>query len=129
VSAGIQALNAFSPGAVSAGDADTYAAGNPLDVSSLESSLEMINTQYWATTGVLFNFGEAWNNWKRSGYPVLTPVNYPGNFAGGEIPRRQPYPSGEATSNAGGYASGVARYGGKPRPHRFSTSTCVPTTN
>ncbi|RZK46703.1 MAG: SusD/RagB family nutrient-binding outer membrane lipoprotein [Pedobacter sp.] len=112
VSAGIQALNAFSAGAVSAGDADTYAAANPLDVSSLDNSLEMINTQYWATTGVLFNFGEAWNNWKRSGYPVLTPVNYPGNFSGGEIPRRQPYPSGEATSNPDGYASGVGSLSG-----------------
>lgn len=112
VSAGIQSLNVFSAGAVSAGDADTYAASQPLDVSTLENSLEMINTQYWATTGVLLNFGESWNNWKRSGYPVLTPVNYPGNFSGGEIPRRQPYPSGEATSNPTGYSSGVASLSG-----------------
>ena len=68
----------------------------------------MINTQYWATTGILWNFGEAWNNWKRSGYPVLTAVNYPGNFSGGEIPRRQPYPSGESTSNPEGYKNGVS---------------------
>jgi len=108
VSAALQALNAFKAGAITAGAADTYAAGNPLDVSSTENSLKMINTQYWATTGILLNFGESWINWKRSGYPVLTPVNYAGNFSGGVIPRRQPYPSGEATSNPEGYASGVA---------------------
>jgi len=107
VSAAIQSLNVFAAGAISAGDADTYASSQPLDVSTLENSLEMINTQYWATTGVLLNFGESWNNWKRSGYPVLAAINYPGNFSGGEIPRRQPYPSGEATSNPGGYSSGV----------------------
>lgn len=107
VSAGLQSLNAFLPGAVDPGAADTYAASQPLDVSTLDNSLEMINTQYWATTGVLLNFAESWNNWKRSGYPELTAVNYPGNFSSGEIPRRQPYPTGEATANPAGYSSGV----------------------
>jgi hypothetical protein len=112
VSAGIQALNAFKSGAVNAGDADAYAAAHPLDESSLENSLKMINTQYWATTGILLNFGEAWNNWKRSGYPELTPVNYPGNFGDGQIPRRQPYPASESTSNPTGYSGGVSGLSG-----------------
>ena len=112
VFAGIQALNAFKAGAVDPAAADAYAAANPLDVSSLDNSLKMINTQYWATTGVLFNFGEAWNNWKRSNYPTLTPVNYPGNFSGGVIPRRQPYPSGEATSNPANYAEAAGGLSG-----------------
>ena len=67
----------------------------------------MINTQYWATTGILWNFGEAWINWKRSGYPELTPVNFPGNFSSGTIPRRQPYPTGESTSNRPNYTAAV----------------------
>lgn len=112
VSAGIQSLNAFNPDAVAAGDADTYAASQALDVSSLENSLKMINTQYWATTGILLNFGEAWNNWKRSGYPQLTPVNYPGNFSDGQIPRRQPYPASESTSNPSGYSAAVSGLSG-----------------
>lgn len=107
VSAGIQSLNVFKPGAVTATVANNYAAANPLDVSTLENSLEMINTQYWATTGILLNFGESWNNWKRSGYPELTPVNFAGNFSGGTIPRRQPYPTGESTSNRDNYQSAV----------------------
>ncbi|MBB1283474.1 SusD/RagB family nutrient-binding outer membrane lipoprotein [Flavisolibacter sp. BT320] len=109
VSGGIQALNAFKSGVADAGAADAYAASRPLDVSSTAKSLEMINTQYWATTGMLLNFAEAWNNWKRSGYPNLTPVNYPGNFSGGTIPRRQPYPTGEATSNPANYAEALSR--------------------
>lgn len=108
VSAAIVALNAFKSGAVTDGVADAYATANPLDVSSTDNSLKMINTQYWATTGILQNFGEAWINWKRSGYPVLTPVNYAGNFSGGTIPRRQPYPTGEPTSNPQNYAAGVS---------------------
>ena len=109
VRGGILALNAFKAGAVSDATADAYASSHPLDAGN---ALEQINTQYWATTGILWNFGEAWINWKRSGYPELTPVNYPGNFGGGNIPRRQPYPVGEATSNPAGYAMGVANLQG-----------------
>ncbi|RYZ47792.1 MAG: SusD/RagB family nutrient-binding outer membrane lipoprotein [Sphingobacteriales bacterium] len=108
VSGGLQSINANKPGAISAGAADAYAATHPLDISSTENSLKAINTQYWATTGILWNFGEAWINWKRSGYPVLTPVNSPGNFSNGTIPRRQPYPLGESTANRANYTTAVS---------------------
>lgn len=109
VSLGIQSLGNISPNAaISASVADAYAAAHPLDVSTLDASLKMINEQYWATTGALMNFAEAWNNWKRSGYPVLTPVNYVGNFSGGTIPRRQLYPTGEASVNPANYQTGVS---------------------
>lgn len=109
VSAALQSLATFSPAnaTISATVANNYAAANPLDVSSLENSLKMINEQYWATTGAFMNFVEAWNNWKRSGYPALTPVNYTGNFSGGVIPRRQPYPTNEATTNGANYKAAV----------------------
>lgn len=108
VSAALQALANISANAtISAGVANAYAAANPLNTSSTNASLKMINEQYWATTGVLMNFTEAWNNWKRSGYPVLTPVNYTGNFSGGAIPRRQIYPTGELGLNGANYQSGV----------------------
>jgi hypothetical protein len=109
VSAGIQSLNAFgSAAAISATTANAYAAANPLNVSSMTASLKMINEQYWATTGILLNFVEAWNNWKRSGYPVLTPVMYTGNFSGGVIPRRQLYPTTEPTTNPNNYRTAVS---------------------
>lgn len=100
-------VNFNSNAAISASTATTYAAANPLNTSSLEASLKMINEQYWATTGILMNFNESWNNWKRSGYPVLTAVNYTGNFSGGAIPRRQIYPTEEATRNGDNYKVGV----------------------
>lgn len=92
-----------STAAISSAIATAYAAANPLDVSSLTNSLQQINTEYWATTGTLFDFLEAWTNWRRSGYPVLTPVNYTGNFASGAIPRRQQYPVTEAATNPANY--------------------------
>lgn len=109
VSAALQSLSAFgSATTISAVTANAYAAANPLNVSSTDASLKMINEQYWATTGILMNFVEAWNNWRRSGYPVLTPVVYPGNFSGGVIPRRQLYPTTESTANPNNYRSAVS---------------------
>ena len=74
------------------------------------SGLEMINTQYWVAT--VFNDYETFANWRRSGFPVLTPVNYPGNATGGTIPRRLIYPQGEASSNPDNYKAAVDRLGG-----------------
>jgi hypothetical protein len=42
---------------------------------------------------------EAWSDWRRTGYPVLTPSNYPGNATGGTIPVRLVIPSAEASGN------------------------------
>jgi hypothetical protein len=72
----------------------------------------MINMQLWVTMGTLFDFSEAWSNWRRSGYPVLTPVNYPGNFTGGVIPRREIYPSSEGTTNPANYSAAVKNISG-----------------
>jgi hypothetical protein len=72
----------------------------------------MINNQYWAATGTGFNFIEAWFNWKRSGYPKLVPVNYPGNVTNGTIPRRMIYLSTEILNNPVNYKAAVARLPG-----------------
>ena len=92
---------------ISPATATAYAAAHPLDISTTENSLKMINEQYWATSGSQLNFTDAWNNWKRSGYPALTPIVYAGNFSGGVIPRRQPYPTTEGTLNGANYRTAV----------------------
>ena len=97
---------------ISAATADTYASSHPLDISSTTNSLIQINTQFWIATGTFFNFEEAWINWRRSGYPVLTPVNYTGNFSNGTIPRRQLYPASEATNNGANYKAAVSALSG-----------------
>jgi Starch-binding associating with outer membrane len=94
--------------AISSATATAYATANPLVTTTNDAALKMINEQYWATTGILMNFNEAWNNWRRSGYPTLTPVVYTGNFSGGTIPRRQIYPTEEASANGANYKIGVA---------------------
>jgi hypothetical protein len=91
--------------AISQGTIDAYVLANPLGATN---QLQQINEQYWLETCTTFNFIEGWFNWRRSGFPVLTPVNYPGNVTGGTIPRRLIYPNTEVSNNPVGYASGVA---------------------
>ena len=74
------------------------------------NGLEQIAEQVWVAT--MFNFYETFANWRRTGYPQLTPVNYPGNVTGGTIPRRLEYSQGEANVNAANFAEASARMGG-----------------
>lgn len=112
VEGALMSIGKFGGESVSPSAASAFAAANPLDTSSEESSLKMINEQIWATTGVFANFVESWNNWKRSGYPELTPVNYSGNFSGGQIPTRQLYPASESTTNPEGLSNAISNMGG-----------------
>ena len=99
-------------GTISPATAATYAGTHPLDITTTDNSLKNINTQYWVFENSIFDFDEAWTNWRRSGYPVLTPVNYTGNFTGGTIPRRQSYPTGEASSNPANYKTAAGSIAG-----------------
>ncbi len=81
---------------ISESAAATYATANPLT-----GGIKQISEQYWIHQNTALNFYETWSNWRRTGYPELTAVNYPGNATGGQIPRRFPYPTAEeAGSNA-----------------------------
>ncbi|MCC8424902.1 SusD/RagB family nutrient-binding outer membrane lipoprotein [Mucilaginibacter sp. UR6-11] len=94
-------LGEYDPAAaVTITDAELYMLAHPY-VSA--NGLQMINTQYWALTNTMLDFYESWSNWRRSGYPLLVPVNYPGNNTGGTIPRRFPYPITEAGTNTANY--------------------------
>jgi hypothetical protein len=92
--------------------ADAFLAANPLSTASNEASLKQINEQIWVATGTTFNFIENWNNWRRSGFPVLTPVVYPNGFSNGQIPRRVPYILNEASYNEANYRAAVAKLTG-----------------
>lgn len=86
--------------AISTTAADNYLTAHPY---SAATGLEMINTQYYALTATMFDFYEGWSNWRRTGFPQLTPVVYPGNVTNGTIPRRFPYPLSEANNNPVNY--------------------------
>ncbi|RYZ94574.1 MAG: SusD/RagB family nutrient-binding outer membrane lipoprotein, partial [Sphingobacteriaceae bacterium] len=80
--------------------AQAYVNAHPYNSAT---GLEQINTQYWLLTNSMLDFYESWSNWRRTGFPALTPVNFPSNATGGTIPRRFPYPSGEAATNPDNY--------------------------
>jgi len=107
VTAGILMMNQVgaSP-ALTTAQATTYLAANPYVAAT---GLQQINTQYWITT--FMDSYEAWANWRRSGFPALTPVNYFGNVTAGTIPRRFTYPLNEAAVNPDNYSAAVAGLG------------------
>lgn len=94
--------------AVSQSEIDAYIAANPYQGG--QNGLRQIGEQVWIAT--INNFYETFANWRRTGYPVLTPVNYPGNVTNGTIPRRLEYSQGEASVNAENFAEAAARMGG-----------------
>ncbi len=108
VLAAITQLAAYGDDAtISDDDAQAYLDAHPYNDAD---GLNQINTQFWAST--IMNEYEAWNNWRRTGYPVLTPTNYPGNVTGGTIPRRLEYPPSQKVNNGVNYNAAVARLKG-----------------
>lgn len=79
------------------------------NASGLEAQLEVLGEQYWVVT--FMNGYESYANWRRTGYPKLTPTNYIGNQSGGKIPRRLPYPIDEYTINKANVDAAVQQQG------------------
>ncbi len=88
-----------------------YVAANPYPGGSLDDKLAQIHNEMFILTATTLNFYEGWSNWRRTGLPKLTPINYPGNSSGGQIPRRLRYPPTEAAVNPN-YALANERQGG-----------------
>ncbi len=82
--------------AVSDAAVAAYLVARPFPVTT-EERLERIGTQLWLSQ--FMNWWEAWSNWRRTGYPELTPINYQGNVTGGTIPRKLRYPNQEIATN------------------------------
>lgn len=97
---------------VASADIDAYLAANPYDSANWQ---EQIGEQYWAAT--FLNWYETYANWRRTGYPELTPVDYPGNRSNGTIPRRLIYPVSEASNNPEGYNAAINNQG----PDEYTT--------
>ena len=83
--------------------------GHPDVAFDPANALELINTQYWVVN--IRNGTEAFANFRRSGYPVLSPNTYNNNLQGG-FARRLAYPDEEASANADNYAAAAAAMGG-----------------
>jgi hypothetical protein len=73
------------------------------------SAMEQINVQYWVAS--LFNAEEAFANWRRSGYPELTPNPYPQSGIDGDFIRRMDYDVSEYTNNLENINAAISRQG------------------
>jgi hypothetical protein len=96
--------------AVSATARDTYVGANPLTAGK---ELEQINTQYWIAS--FLNGPEAFANFRRSDFPILTPNPYgqPNNpdVPNGTFIRRLTYPTSELSVNATNVNAAIAAQG------------------
>jgi hypothetical protein len=102
-----------SPASVAA-----YQATNPYPAAgTLAQKMNQIQTELWLLFADTYNGYEAWADWRRTGFPVLTPVNYTGNASGGTIPRRLIYPTEQITLDPAGYNAAIADQG----PDLFTT--------
>ncbi|MHA4812126.1 SusD/RagB family nutrient-binding outer membrane lipoprotein [Flavitalea flava] len=103
---GVYDANSTVPG----GDRDFYVLSNPLTAGN---ELEQINTQYWIAS--FLNGPEAFANFRRSGFPSLTPNPYgqPNNpdVPNGTFIRRLTYPTSELSVNTTNVNEAIARQG------------------
>lgn len=87
--------------AVTVSDAQvaTYLAAYPYTPGA--AGLSQIGEQLWISK--FFNWWDSWADWRRTGFPALTPVNYSGemgsNVTNGKIPSKMRIPGGESSSN------------------------------
>ncbi len=103
VTAAMSQLTTQAGAGPSAAAIAAYLANNPYNAAD---ALEQINDQYWVAG--FMDENECFANWRRSNYPALTPVHYPGNVTNGTIPRRFTYPQGEASTNSANYNAAVS---------------------
>mgnify|MGYP003149810524 FL=1 len=87
-------------------DIDAYLANNLLDGAN---ALEQINSQYWVAS--FLNGPEAFANFRRSGFPELTPNPYPGQDISSDFIRRLTYPDSEIAVNKANLEAAVGNMG------------------
>lgn len=111
INAHMDQMAVFDPNsAVPAAARDSYVAANPLTGGS---ELQQINTQYWIAS--FLNGPEAFANFRRSGFPALTPNPYgqPSNpdVPNGTFIRRLTYPTSELSVNTENVNEAIERQG------------------
>lgn len=73
------------------------------------TAVQQIITQKWIANYMGYGY-EAWSDYRRTGFPTLSPSAYPLNI-GGQIPVRQAYSVDEPSLNKDNYAAVVASQG------------------
>ena len=93
---------------ISAGEITAYI-NNPAVAYNATDALKLINTQYWVVN--IRNGTEAFANFRRTGFPALSPNMFNNNLNGGFV-RRLSYPDIEGSANAANYTAAAAAIGG-----------------
>jgi hypothetical protein len=112
VKAAMEVLTIFGNAvpAVTGAEYTTYITTYPFKTAGTEAQkIEQIITQKWIL--LLFNGFEAFSEYRRTGYPVLVPVNDPTGETNGTIPRRLIYDQSELLTNADNYQQAISRQG------------------
>jgi hypothetical protein len=101
---------AFYPGTTPISNADYLAyLAQPGVAFNATDALKLINIQYWLVN--LRNGSEAFANFRRSGFPALSPNLYNNKLNGGFVTRMS-YPDVEGSANAANYSAAVSAIGG-----------------
>ena len=113
VKAGMRQWSLFgAAGTISDAKINAYLKANPYKGGSAAQQIEQIATEKWVSLFLEDEY-EIFSNWRRTGYPALTPTNYPGNLTGGKIPTRFVVPDSEETYNKVNFLEARARQGGE----------------
>ena len=91
---------------VSSSAVDAYLAANPFNSTT---ALEQINTQYWISC--FLNGPEAFANFRRTGFPKLTPNPFSGKAIKGDFINRLTYPNSEISVNSVNVKAAIANQG------------------
>jgi Starch-binding associating with outer membrane len=91
---------------IAAGAITTYLTANPFNPAS---AYQQIGTQYWIAS--FLNGPEAFANFRRTGFPALTPNPYPGKDITGQFIRRLTYPNSEISVNNANVSAAIQAQG------------------
>lgn len=103
---GIRAAMQIQPYNIPASQIATYLETEGILSGSSETQLEQIMTQKWIS--LFMRHYEAYAEWRRTGYPKLTPGPNPG-VTNGQIPRRGVYSGSERFRNSAQYEIAAGR--------------------
>lgn len=95
--------------AISAAEVTGYI-NDPAVLYNSTDALKLINTQYWIVN--IRNGTEAFANFRRSGFPALTPNPVVGVLGSPGFARRLSYPDAEASANTTNYNAAATAIGG-----------------
>jgi hypothetical protein len=109
ISASMRSMSQYGASAeISTARINEYITNHPFE-TTFDAQMKQIHTQMWVS---LFpNEVEVFSNWRRTGYPQLTPINIAGNATNGTIPRRLLYPPSEESLNGPNYSAAIQRQG------------------